>query len=359
MAEAFRSASSEASAWLDAARDCVSRLGRTASAGNLGFLYLSDHHAGHAAAIRAHLAAATGVNDWIGTVGMGILSDRREYFDEPAMAVMVGDLPTGSFSVFEGSPRVEDSWFGLVHADAAVDDLGTRLAGLSRQTGAFLVGGIAASRGPRPQFAGGATGGDISGVLFSEAVPVVTGLSQGCLPIGPAHTITACERNVAIGLDGKPALQVLQDDLSEAYRRDPQVLRRPLTAALPVGGADRPDYLVRDFSGFDSERGLIGINAMLENGQTIFFCSRDAESARRDLDRMLGDLKRRAGSRPPRGAIYCSCLARGPNLFGPGSHELGQVQSALGDVPLIGFFANGEIANARLYTYTGVLTLFL
>ncbi|MEE8224028.1 MAG: FIST C-terminal domain-containing protein, partial [Alphaproteobacteria bacterium] len=61
---------------------------------------------------------------------------------------------------------------------------------------------------------------------------------------------------------------------------------------------------------------------------------------------------------PPRGALYYSCVARGPNLFGDGSVELGTVAEALGDVPLVGFFANGEICNNRLYGYTGVLTLF-
>ena len=30
----------------------------------------------------------------------------------------------------------------------------------------------------------------------------------------------------------------------------------------------------------------------------------------------------------------------------------------LGDVPLVGFFAGGEIARHHLYGYTGVLTVF-
>jgi len=34
------------------------------------------------------------------------------------------------------------------------------------------------------------------------------------------------------------------------------------------------------------------------------------------------------------------------------------VQHALGDVPLVGFFAGGEIARHHLYGYTGVLTVF-
>ena len=52
-------------------------------------------------------------------------------------------------------------------------------------------------------------------------------------------------------------------------------------------------------------------------------------------------------------------MARGPNLFGDESEEVRQVQAALGDVPLVGFFANGEISHDRLYGYTGVLTVFL
>ena len=74
----------------------------------------------------------------------------------------------------------------------------------------------------------------------------------------------------------------------------------------------------------------------------------------------LGALRvRRLGDRRPKGAVYVSCLARGPNLFGDDSEELRQVQTAIGDVPLVGFFANGEISHDRLYGYTGVLTLFL
>ena len=35
-----------------------------------------------------------------------------------------------------------------------------------------------------------------------------------------------------------------------------------------------------------------------------------------------------------------------------------EADRALGDVPLAGFYANGEISHNRLYGYTGVLTLF-
>jgi small ligand-binding sensory domain FIST len=35
------------------------------------------------------------------------------------------------------------------------------------------------------------------------------------------------------------------------------------------------------------------------------------------------------------------------------------VREILGEVPLVGFFGNGEISRDRIYGYTGVLTLFV
>jgi small ligand-binding sensory domain FIST len=97
---------------------------------------------------------------------------------------------------------------------------------------------------------------------------------------------------------------------------------------------------------------------MVETGQSIQFCRRDARAAEEDLVRMIGSLKRRTNG-PPKGAVYYSCVARGPNMFGEESNELRLIERELGDVPLVGFFCNGEISHNRLYGYTGVLTLFL
>ena len=58
------------------------------------------------------------------------------------------------------------------------------------------------------------------------------------------------------------------------------------------------------------------------------------------------------------GAVYVSCSGRGGPHFGAPSAELQIVRHALGDVPLVGFFAAGEIARHHLYGYTGVLTVF-
>jgi small ligand-binding sensory domain FIST len=56
--------------------------------------------------------------------------------------------------------------------------------------------------------------------------------------------------------------------------------------------------------------------------------------------------------------VYVSCAGRGGPHFGAPSAELQIVRRALGDVPLAGFFAAGEIGHQHLYGYTGVLTVF-
>jgi small ligand-binding sensory domain FIST len=45
-------------------------------------------------------------------------------------------------------------------------------------------------------------------------------------------------------------------------------------------------------------------------------------------------------------------------MFGPNSEELKTIRQELGEFPLVGFFASGEISHSRLYGFTGVLTLF-
>lgn len=188
-------------------------------------------------------------------------------------------------------------------------------------------------------------------------------MSQGCTPIGATHTVTDCTDNIARALDDRPALDIFKDDIEAASGTPIEGLGGHLFAALPVTGSDTGDYLVRDIIGVTREGGGMAIAAPLARGDKLMFCRRDRSSAIADLRRMAGDIKRRLDG-PPRGAIYVSCLARGPNLFGPDSDEIRLIQSELAvadgaPLPLVGFFANGEISHHRLYTHTGVLTVFV
>ena len=358
--------------WRAACSEAIAQLVPLPPAANMGFLYTTEHFAGDLADILDHIRGATAIDSWVGTVGAGILATGREYFGEPAIAIMVAAFPTDSFSVFSACDgEVSDivaerhDWlaktaqhFGVVHADPRSPDLAEAIPRFVEATNSFCVGGISSAGGSATQVADGVTEGGFSGVLFSGDVPVVTGLTQGCSPIGPIHEVTACEGNIAIELDGRPAFEVFCDDIGAVLARNLNQAGRYIHAAIPVAGSDRADYMVRNLIGLDPEAGLVAIGEHLTSGQAIMFCRRDSQSAFDDLRRMLADLKQRAAT-PPRGGIYYSCVARGPNMFGPDSVELETIRAELGDIPLVGFFCNGEISYDRLYGYTGVLSLFL
>ncbi len=365
----------------------------------LGFVYFTDHYAAQADALYAELRLRWPGVAWVGSVGVGVAAGAAEYFDEPALALMLAAIPIGRFEVFSGAHKLSriEPYSALVHADPATPDLNELIGELSDRTDSgYLFGGLAASRGPAVHIAGGVWRGGLSGVAFSRDVALISRVTQGCQPSGPTRTVTACERNVVLTLDGEPAMTCLLRDLGLAQLDDPRAalprLRSTLVGltdahdmALARGGQFGTDTRVRHLVGLDPSRLAVAVADTLEPGMRLAFCQRDVQAARRDLVRICSEIRDEvetqaelatassgvaaAGSAAPdvprrriQGAVYISCSGRGGPHFGGPSAELQIVQHALGavgdDIPLVGFFAAGEIARHHVYGYTGVLTVF-
>jgi small ligand-binding sensory domain FIST len=395
----------------------------------LGMVYVTDHYANEAQALMGVLRQELPqVSDWAGTVGVGIASNNVEYFDEPALAVMLCDLPREQYRVFSGvAPLASSASFkphsALVHADGRTPDLSDLLGELAGRTASgYLFGGLAASRHAAPQMAWqqgssheGVFEGGMSGVAFSESVALISRVTQGCQPIrlpkghasegkaAKAHRITKSEGHVVLELEGEPALDVLLDELGITLS-DPQravVSLKQTFVGLTSGahelslarsqGRFGADTRVRHLVGLDPLRRGIAVADIAPEGSELTFCERNKEAARRDLMRICAEIREElepeeslansasdalnttklianysinTGARPHFssknmvGAIYVSCAGRGGPHFGGDSAELQILRHALGDVPLVGFFAGGEIAHQHLYGYTGVLTVF-
>ncbi len=343
--------------------------GKNTGCGNLGFLYVSDQFAGVLPQIHEYFVEHTGVAHWVGTVGIGVCATGIEYFDEPAIVAMTGDFPEDSFHVFgaaTGMAAAADLRCGetpasiaVVHGDPLSDDIAQQIRLLAKRTeSGFLVGGLASSRHGNLLLADGVGQGGLSGVAFSDVVTVATRLTQGCAPIGTTHEITGAQHNIVVELDGRPALEVLRADAGLTSNEDLADLSGQVFVGLSVPGSDTGDYMVRNLIGIDPGNKLIAIGELVRKGQRLQFCRRDHDTARSDMTRMLDSIREGLYT-TPRGALYYSCLGRGGALLGGESEELRMIQSALGDVPLAGFFGNGEISHDRLYGYTGVLMLFL
>jgi len=231
----------------------------------------------------------------------------------------------------------------------------------------------------------------LSGVAFGREVALLSRVTQGCQPIGPVRRITQSERNLVLALDGEPALDCLLQDLDIQSLEPRQALPRlrqtlvglsdPSDDVLARPGQFGTDTRVRHLVGLDPARRGIAIGDLAEAGMQLAFCSRHTEAARRDLVRICSEIREelepdslpldtalalRGGAldrglhqaRRIAGAVYVSCSGRGGPHFGAPSAELAVLRHALGDVPLVGFFAAGEIARHHLYGYTGVLTVF-
>lgn len=357
--------------WQVAVNDCLLQTNPIPSAANFGFIYVTDYFVNELTGIVAYLKQCTSIDHWVGTVGMSICASGQEYHDEPAITIMLCDFPEDAFRLFSTDPTNFEStidqfrsWFnenttpfGIVHGSPTEGQLLEMLAKLSTQMGdGFLVGGLGSSRSGYSHIAADVTQQSLSGVLFSSDIAVSTRLTQGCSPQGERHVITECQQNLIITLDDKPAVDVLKEDIGEVLAKDLGNIGGYIFVGLPIPGSDTGDYLVRHIIGIDPDVGVLAIGETINCGDSLMFCRRDPQTAYDDLIRMLNSIK---PSISPKGAIYFSCLGRGKAQFGPDSRELKTVQEVLGDIPLVGFFCNGEISNGRLYGYTGVLTLFL
>jgi len=351
--------------WTHAAQACMNQLGAIPAGATLGFLYVSDAFVGELDAILAFFRSATGVPHWTGSVGVGVCATGVEYREMPAMAVMLGEFDPADFSVLpllrtpqDIAAQPSDGYFALAHGDPANTRIQELIEALSAHVSSgFVVGGLSSSRGETALISDGVMSGGLSGVLFSEQVKLATRLTQGISPLGPRHRITAANKNVIGSLDHRPALDVMKEEIGEVLARDLRRAAGYIFVGLPVRGSDTGDYLVRNILGVDPQNHMVAVGEYVEPGDELLFCRRDQQTAEDDLQRMLAAIGAQLNA-PIRGGVYYSCLGRGQHMFGAPNRELGLIRDALGDFPLVGFFANGEISHNRLYGYTGVLTLF-
>ncbi len=371
-----------------------------AAAPTLGFVYFSDHYAGHAQALLAGLRQRWAGVSWAGSVGVGVLANGVEYFDEPALVLLLAGLPREQFRVFSGAQPLSgfDAFSALVHADPGTPDLPDLLVELSQRTASgYLFGGLAASRNGTHHVADGVWQGALSGVAFAQDVALVSRVTQGCQPVGPVRRVTAAKDNRIVALDGEPAMDCLLRDL-QLTLAEPRTLLPALRATL-VGLSDETEPLlgrgamfgadtrVRHLLGIDPAQQVVAVADHVREGMRLAFCRQDVQAARRDLVRICSEIRDElspadlastaaAGSagaassggqaaiaapgEPRRmlGALYVSCCGRGGPHFGAPSAEAQIIRHALGEVPLAGFFAGGEVARHHLYGYTGVLTVF-
>jgi small ligand-binding sensory domain FIST len=247
--------------------------------------------------------------------------------------------------------------------------------------GEALLAGLDFAYPGRPKVGGIASGaqgpGDV--VLFADErlhragavvlalhgdIALAPAVAQGCRAFGPVLRVTACEGNLLRGLDGRPAIERLQEVVREEGARDPDLLRAPmlfLGVETDPFARDEGTWLVRNVLGRERDGPGLFVGASLHTGRRVRLHVRDRVASSEDLDRTLAATGDGPGA-GCRGALLFSCGGRGMHLYGVPDHDTRVFQARFGEVPVGGFFCAGEIGPVGdatyLHGYTSAFALF-
>ncbi|TMQ05605.1 MAG: hypothetical protein E6J90_48565, partial [Deltaproteobacteria bacterium] len=184
----------------------------------------------------------------------------------------------------------------------------------------------------------------VVGVAFTGDLAIDTIVAQGCRPIGAPMVVTRGEGNLILELDHQPPLDVLQSLHDSLADRDRALFRHSLFVGVEMTDSlvhREGELLVRNILGLDPAENVLAVAARLRPFQVIRFLLRDGGCD---------------------GALLFSCLGRGAHLFGEPDHDSRLFRQYVGDVPVGGFFCNGEIVpvggTTFLHGYTSSFALF-
>ncbi len=204
------------------------------------------------------------------------------------------------------------------------------------------------------------------GIALTGNIELDTIVAQGCRPIGKPMKITKCEHTMLAELDDRPTMEMLQEIYESLDENDRALLQTSLFLGIEMDpfkeDPKQGDFLIRNLMGADRESGGIAIGAVLREGQLVQFHLRDKVMSAEDLDLMLTRYRSAGQSENARGALLFSCLGRGQYLYGKPNHDSEMFRDKLGDIPLGGFFCNGEIGpvgnTTFLHGYTSSFGIF-
>jgi small ligand-binding sensory domain FIST len=343
-------------------------------------LFASAHFSGSAPALVAAVAEQTGGVPLIGCVAAAVAGGAREVESEPAVALWLaadfGPVETfamefvrtpsgGAFGGYRFTPDLH-----LMVCDPFTFPAGDLLAHLNQHVpGATVMGGMASGglrSGQSLLFLDGrvVTHGAVGAHLPQARIhPLV---AQGCRPVGDPYTVTRADGNLIIELGGRPPLARLRELAAALPVPEQELLARGAHLGIVIdeyrAEPSQGDFLVRGIAGADPESGAIAVGGELEVGQTVQFHVRDARSADEDLRRILVRETAALGGRPLAGALLFTCTGRGTRMFAEPDHDTGLLAQALGQVPLAGFFCDGELGPVGgqnfLHTFTASIALF-
>ena len=357
---------------------------------DLTVVFVSPHFAAHYEKILPKLREHMEPGLFFGCSGGGIIGAGKEVEQQPAFSITAAHLPgvkvqpirteTPELPDQDTGPSVWRDWLGVPAEDQPqfiflADPFSFRgeefLSGVDfAYPNSKKVGGLASgaqTQGGNALYLGEEMYSQgFIGVALSGNIELDTIVAQGCRPIGQPLKITQCQQNMLHKLDNAPPMEVLQEINDSLNENDRNLMKTSLFLGIEMDPLkDDPgqgDFLIRNLMGVDHQSGALAIGAMLREGQLVQFHLRDKVMSAEDLEVMLTRYHSGGKADDACGALLFSCLGRGQYLYGKPNHDTGKFKDKMGEIPLGGFFCNGEIGpvgkTTFLHGYTSSFGIF-
>jgi len=377
---------------------------------DLGFLFISSAYASEYPRLIPLVREKLPIKVLIGSGGGGIIgideaNQAQEIEGNPALSLTVAHLPGVNVQGFHiSADRIPDldsaatAWTDLTGvspeddpdfillADPFFSKVNDLLEGLDfAYPNAKKVGGLSSAMAMGVQtglFYNSSTQTETAilregmvGVALSGDIEVDTLVAQGCRPVGPQYQITQGEQNVLaevveVGKNGtdtaKLPLQALRELMNELSPEDQKLAQHSLFLGVARDEfkleLQQGDFLVRNLLGVDPKVGAIAVGDKLRPGQRVQFHLRDANTSAEDLEVLLKQYQQDEKTSSPVGALLFSCLGRGKELYGKPNFDSELFRQYMNQIPIGGFFCNGEIGpvgnQTFLHGYTSSFAIF-
>lgn len=348
--------------------------------------FFSAHHSAQAEALALKIAERLPDVICIGCGTGGVVAEGAEVEDEPALSLVVGELPgvelaplrlesdTHDTADFDWADDSLVSDFEAPHflliSDLQTFDTDQLLANLdeafpdSEKFGA-LIGGAGTDQVMLLE--GQVLSDGAVGLAFGGDLEVETSVAQACRPIGEPLIVTSRTRNVIHRFDRGNPMEVFRETVRQLDPEDQKLAKHSMLVGLGLnhkyGEYNQGDFLMRNILGFNPKSGDLAVAAAIDDLDVIQFHLMDAETSSQQFERVLEDYEREnGGTDSTRGALLFSCVDRGEQLYGHPNHESDLLQDHMGELPVGGCFCDGEIGRIGhrtfLHGYASTLTFF-
>lgn len=337
-------------------RSCLDQLEPMPAAANLGIVYMSEPMGQIADEVLRALRARTGIDAWLGASGGGVIG-LPSGPSESGLAVLVMTLPANAFSLSAALGRPEcHAGLVLVHDELDEADPDAKLREIAgwHAPARPVVGALAAARHAPVQVAGDVLGSGRASLAFGAGIPIAAGIAQAGSAFGSEHAVTSAIGGEVLALDGRPALDVVGDELGDLFRHAGTRGHRQVWLAEPAQAADGGQR-TRPVVAIDPARGSLRLFGD-RVGTSLRVMRPDPAASLDRVQDLARSTRARLGTEPCCG-IYLASRHRGPSLFGPRTDEVALLRAELGQLPLIGLSTDAEIFDGAVHEASAILVL--